>query len=105
LTNGGFDNIHWGANEHGICAAAVVDWMHGMLQGLGKDLMSFTGSVLKKAGVLNEVNNIVKQLNRRTSVPTLTMKKLSSGITSTSLLDATDVPGSYFNYDVSGAGA
>ena len=38
----GFDGIDWGANPHGIHLAAGPDWMHLMLEGLGKHILKYT---------------------------------------------------------------
>jgi hypothetical protein len=50
LEKSGFRGIWWGANPHGVHLATGPDWMHLMLEGLGRHLLSYICTVLKKAG-------------------------------------------------------
>lgn len=46
----GFRGLWWGANTGGIHLAAGPDWMHLMLEGLGKHLVNFIGETLRDCG-------------------------------------------------------
>ena len=61
--------------------------------GNGKHLIRFIAAKLKNLKLLNSVNDKIKQLHRRTSVPSIDLKKLKTGISSLSLVDASDIPG------------
>ena len=61
--------------------------------GNGKHLIRFIAAKLKNLKQLNSVNDKIKQLHRRTSVPPIDLKKLKTGISTLSLVDASDIPG------------
>ena len=50
LEESGFRGIWWGSNPHRVHLAAGPDGMHLILEGLGRHLMSYISTVVKKAG-------------------------------------------------------
>lgn len=115
LEKSGFRGIWWGANPHGVHLATGPDWMHLMLEGLGRHLLSYICTVLKKAGwhksdfycnkfvFFNfnncfsghdkEVDTYVTKLERRTSALPAGLKVISNGISSVGTISAMDLPG------------
>ena len=89
----GFEGVHWGANPCGIHVAATVDWMHAMLQGIGKHLVNFICSNLRKWKLQTHVNQFMSNLNRRSCHPFINLKYLTQGANGLDLQDATDIPG------------
>lgn len=85
--------MDFGSNEWGLHFAAGVDWMHAMLEGLGKKLIECVASVLKKRNQLTPVNKKIRELCKRTSFPGLVLKLLSNGIDSLGKVDATHIEG------------
>ena len=51
-TLSGFRDLWWGANDRGIHFAAGPDWMHLMLEGLGKHILIYITAILKATGLL-----------------------------------------------------
>ena len=50
METSGFRGLWWGANNRGIHFAAGPDWMHLMLEGLGKHILNYTTAILKTTG-------------------------------------------------------
>ena len=57
-TLSGFRDLWWGANDRGIHFAAGPDWMHLMLEGLGKHILVYITAILKATGLLY-LNDII----------------------------------------------
>ena len=92
-TLSGFRDLDWGGNPHGIYMTAGPDWMHMMLEGLGKHLLTYTIKLLKDARELGRVDQYIRNLERRSSVQAVDLRKIASGIESIHLLSAKEMPG------------
>jgi hypothetical protein len=92
-TKSGFDGVDFGANPYGLGMAASMDWMHGIYEGLAKNIVDFTQAFLQKWDLLTKVNDAVKNVNRRTSHPAFKLKNLTNGFSDLGKIDSTLMPG------------
>jgi hypothetical protein len=109
-TTSGFRGLWWGANLRGVHFAAGPDWMHLMLEGLGKHILTYIEAMLKAAGIyhlyrlfmdnvavfagqLAAVDAYIAQLNRRSSALPSSIKKVSNGLSELHTVSAMDLPG------------
>ena len=70
-----------------------MDWMHGIYEGLAKNIVDFTQTFLRKWDLLTAVNDAVKNVNRRTSHPAFKLKNLTNGFSDLGKIDSTLMPG------------
>ena len=92
-TKSGFEGVDFGANPYGLGMAASMDWMHGIYEGLAKNIVDFTQAFLRKWDLLTAVNDAVKNVNRRTSHPAFKLKNLTNGFSDLGKIDSTLMPG------------
>ena len=106
----GFRGCWFGDNKHGIHLAAGPDWMHLVLEGLGKHLLTYLCAMLKEAGAgqqyynctttlirflntghLRRVDSYLASMDRRTSACDL--KRVANGLGAMTTISAMDLPG------------
>ena len=56
----GFRGCWFGSSKHGIHLAAGPDWMHLILEGLGKHLLTYMCGVLQQSGISLSVSECVR---------------------------------------------
>lgn len=89
----GFRGTSFGGHPMAKAMALGPDWMHLMLEGLGKDLLRFVVAVLDKGKLLESVDRFVSELNRSTNAEDVDLKYLAKGISGVSMMSAKQLPG------------
>jgi len=82
-----------GDNPYGEGFMTSMDWLHGMNEGLGKHLIKFLCTLMRKWKILTPVDASLKKLNRKTSHPQFHFKNLNKGLSNLDKIDALHVPG------------